>query len=148
MSLRPAKPKSALIAAILIWISGFVWGSIVFMTPSLKSAPPIRYISINPVISFPLLLLWAPLTFIFARRYLNGLEDKSIQGRNLGVVLSSVNFLLDLLVLVLLLRAGYGFFKSLTVWLAYSILLLVPWLTGIHLTAATSDHPGKANENV
>ena len=36
--------------AILIWIIGFVWGSVVFMTPPLKATPAIPYVSANPAI--------------------------------------------------------------------------------------------------
>ena len=37
----PQRIGKALAYAIVIWIIGFVWGSIVFMTPSLKSVRPI-----------------------------------------------------------------------------------------------------------
>ena len=46
------------------------------------------------------------------------------------MVFAAVNLLLDLLILVLLFKNGLGYFASLTVWLAYLILLIVPWLTG------------------
>jgi hypothetical protein len=133
MSLRPAKPIKAILLAIVIWMTGFIWGSVVFMTPSLKTVPRIEYISSNPVISFPLLILWPLLTYFFARAYLKGLPDPASEGGKLGVVFSLVNFLLDLLVLVFLLQAGWGYFKSLTVWLAYLILLFVPRWTGTQL---------------
>jgi hypothetical protein len=45
-------------------------------------------------------------------------------------VFAVTNFTLDLLMLALLLKAGYGYFASLTVWLGYFILLIIPWLTG------------------
>ena len=41
----PQKPFKAIGFAVLIWIVGFVWGSIVFMTPALKATAPIPYIS-------------------------------------------------------------------------------------------------------
>jgi hypothetical protein len=52
----------AIAYAVLIWVVGFIWGSFVFMTPSLKSTPPIPYISSNPAISFPILAIWLILT--------------------------------------------------------------------------------------
>jgi hypothetical protein len=49
-----------------------------------------------------------------------------------------VNLVLDLLILVLLFKNGLGYFASLTVWLAYFILLIVPWLVGRSLARAKS----------
>ncbi len=48
----------------------------------------------------------------------------------LGVIFAAVNLVLDLLILVLLFKTGFGYFASLTVWLAYFVLLTVPWLVG------------------
>ena len=115
---------------ILIWIVGFVWGTIVFMTPALKGTPAIPYVSANPAISFPILLVWIPVTYLFARVCLWRSRNPSAEGPRVGIVLAGMNFILDLLMLVLLLKAGWGYFASLTVWLGYFILLIIPWLTG------------------
>ena len=132
----PFRIGKALGYAILIWITGFIWGSIVFMTPALKSVKPIPYVSSNPAISFPLLILWPVLIYLLARRFLKSAAEKSSQGLKLGLTFSVVNFLLDLGVLVVLLKAGVGYFGSLTVWIAYGLLLMVPWLTGRSLEKA------------
>lgn len=116
--------------AILIWIIGFVWGSFVFMTPTLKTTPAIPYISANPAISFPILLVWIPVTYLFARVCLWRSPNPTAEGFRVGIVFAGMNLILDLLMLVLLLKAGSGYFASLTVWLGYSILLIIPWLTG------------------
>jgi len=129
----PQKLIKALGFAILIWIIGFVWGSIVFMTPALKSVPAIPYVSSNPAISFPILLIWVIVTYLLARNYMAGISNRPAEGLKLGIVFSVVNFVLDLLVLVILLKTGAGYFASATVWLAYFILLLIPWLTGLSL---------------
>lgn len=126
----PFRIGKALGYAILIWITGFIWGSIVFMTPSLKTVPAIPYVSSNPAISFPLLAFWAVLVYLLARNFLKAAAEKASQGLRLGGTLVVVNFLLDLVVLVFLLKAGLGYFASLTVWIAYGLLLIVPWLTG------------------
>lgn len=120
----------ALGLAILIWIIGFVWGSIVFMTPALKATPTIPYLSANPAISFPILLVWIPITYLFARICLGRGANLAAEGLRVGIVFAGTNFILDLLMLVLLLKAGFGYFVSLTVWLGYLILLIIPWLTG------------------
>jgi len=126
----PRKIGKALAYAIVIWIAGFVWGSIVFMTPSLKSIRPIPYVSNNPAISLPILIVWLPVTYLLARNYLKTFSDRMAEGLKLGFTFSAVNLILDLVILVLLLKAGFAYFISLTVWLGYSLLLIVPWLTG------------------
>ena len=122
--------------AILIWIIGFVCGSIVFMTPAMKATPPIPYVSANPAISFPILLLWIPITYLFVRVCLWRSQNPATEGLRVGTVFAGINFVLDLLMLVLLLKAGFGYFASLTVWLGYLILLIIPWLTGRSLQKA------------
>src|ERR1043165_623004 len=116
--------------AILIWIIGLVWGSFVFMTPAVKATPPIPFVSANPAISFPILLIWIPVTYLFARICLYRNPNPAAEGFKAGIVFAVTNFILDLLMLALLLKAGYGYFASLTVWLGYFILLIIPWLTG------------------
>jgi len=124
------KMGKALIYAVLLWIIGFVWGSIVFMTPALKSVPAIPYVSSNPAISFPILILWLVVTYFLAKSYLKAAGNKATEGLKLGIMFSVVNALLDLLILVLLLKAGFSYFISLTVRLGYLILLTLPWMVG------------------
>jgi hypothetical protein len=131
----PQNPGRAFAYALLIWIVGFVWGSVVFMTPALKSLPSIPYVSRYPAISFPILILWAILAFVLAGNYLKTTSNKPNEGLRLGVMFAVLNLLLDVLVLVLLFKNGFTYFASLTVWLAYFILLIVPWFTGRSLTS-------------
>ena len=132
----PERIGRALAYALLIWLTGFVWGSVVFMTPALKEASAIPYVSRYPLISFPLLVFWPYLAYWLARSHLKETANKSNEGLKLGLVFALVNFVLDLLVLVLLFKNGLSYFSFLTVWLAYFILLTVPWLTGRSLAAA------------
>jgi hypothetical protein len=131
----PERIGRALGHALLIWLSGFVWGSVVFMTPVLRNIAPIPYVSRYPAISFPLLLLWLLIAYLLARSYLKVTTDKATEGLRLGVLFAVVNFILDLLVLVLLFKNGLAYFASLTVWLAYFTVLTVPWLTGRSLAS-------------
>jgi len=131
----PQRIGKALAYAIVIWIAGFVWGSIVFMTPALKSVRPVPYVSSNPAISFPILILWLPLGYLLARSYLKRASEKNREGIRLGLVFSLVNLLLDVVVLVLLLKAGFAYFVSLTVWLGYLLLFTIPWLTSRSMQA-------------
>lgn len=126
----PQKPVKALMYAVLIWMIGFIWGSIVFMTPSLKSVSAIPYVSKNPAISFPILIIWIVVTYLLAKSYLKRADDKAAEGLRLGIVFSVTNVVLDLLILVWLFGNGFSFFISLTVCLAYAVLLIIPWLTG------------------
>lgn len=126
----PYRLGQALAYAVLLWLIGFIWGSIVFMTPTLKSTPAIPYISRNPAISFPILIIWLVLTHLLAKAYLKTAQYKADEGLRLGFVFAGVNFVLDLLILVFLLKTGFSYFLSATVWLAYFILIIIPWLTG------------------
>ena len=134
----PQRIGRALAYALLIWITGFVWGSVVFMTPALKEVPAIPYVSRYPLISFPLLVLWLLIAYVLARIHLKTTRATPSEGCRLGLLFVMVNFVLDLLVLVVLFKNGFSYFASLTVWLAYFILLIVPWVTGRSL-AATND---------
>ena len=131
----PERIGRALGYALLIWLGGFVWGSVVFMTPALRNVAAIPYVSRYPAISFPLLLLWFVITYLLARSYLKRTTDKATEGLRLGLLFAVVNLILDHLVLVLLFKNGFGYFASLTVWLAYFILLTVPWFTGRSLAS-------------
>ena len=126
----PFRIGRAFIYAVLLWVIGFVWGSIVFMTPALKTVSAIPYVSSNPAISFPILFIWLIVTYLLARSYLKTAGDKADSGLKLGIIFSVVNIALDLLVLVILLKAGFGYFLSLTVWFAYLMLLMIPWIVG------------------
>lgn len=134
----PFRVGKALAYAVLLWVIGFVWGSIVFMTPALKTVSPIPYVSSNPAISFPILIIWLVVTYLLAKRYLRTADDKADQGLKLGIMFSVVNIVLDLLVLVLLLKAGFGYFVSLTVWVGYFILLMIPFIVGRSLQRAAT----------
>ena len=134
----PQKPFKAFGFAVLIWLVGFVWGSIVFMTPALKATAPIPHISNNPAISFPILFLWILLSYALARAYLAKVKDPDREGFKLGFIFAATNFILDLVVLVLLLKAGAGYFAAASIWFAYFLLLIIPWLTGRSLQKALS----------
>lgn len=134
----PSRFGKALLYAILIWVIGFVWGSIVFMTPALKGVPAIPYVSGNPATSFPILIMWLVVAFVLARSYLKTVNDKPAEGLRIGIMFTVVNIVLDLVVLVFLLQAGFGYFVSLTVWFAYSMLIILPWLVGRSLQKRTA----------
>ena len=125
----PILTVRAVLYAISLWVIGFVWGSVVFMTPALKGVASIPYVSRYPAISFPLLFLLPVAAYVCARRYLKN-RNSWDEGFRLGLTFAITNLVLDLLVLVVLFGNGLAYFASITVWLAYLLLLVVPWLTG------------------
>jgi hypothetical protein len=135
----PHKPFKAFAYAVLIWVVGFVWGSVVFMTPALKATTPIPYISSNPAISFPILLIWTVLALFLARTYLKTAPDPAREGLRLGIMFALVNFVLDLIVLVFFLKTGFKYFISASVWFAYATLILIPWITGRSLEKSANN---------
>ena len=126
----PFRTGKALIYAVSLWAIGFVWGSIVFMTPALKTVSAIPYVSSNPAISFPILFIWLIVAYLLASSYLKTAGDKTNTGLKLGIMFSIVNIVLDFLVLMLLLKAGFSYFISLTVWFGYVMLFMIPLITG------------------
>jgi hypothetical protein len=80
--------------------------------------------------------MWIPLTYLLARAYLSKVDSPDREGLNLGLVFSITNLGLDLLVLVLLLKAGFGYFAAASIWFAYFLLIIIPWLTGRSLQKA------------
>lgn len=134
----PQKPLKAIGFAVLIWVVGFVWGSIVFMTPALKATSPIPYVSSNPAMSVPILLIWIPLMYFLASAYLSKVDNPDREGLKLGLIFAVTNFVLDVVVLALLLKAGLSYFAAASIWFAYFLLLIIPWLTGRSLQKAVS----------
>lgn len=120
----------ALGLAAVIWMVGFVWGSIVFVVPALKSLSSVPYVSQYPAISFPLLVLFALLAFYFGRACLRSAANRATAGMWIGLIFAGVNVLLDFLVIVILFRGGAGFYGWASIWLGYALLLFIPWLQG------------------
>ncbi|MFQ5616710.1 MAG: hypothetical protein ACE5GO_09690 [Anaerolineales bacterium] len=115
----PYKFGKAILFSLLVWIVGFAWGSIIFMTP-LNDLPPIPYVSSSPAISFPLLVIMPLASYLLAKPYLKDAQDKRQEGLRFGVTIILVNFILDLLIIVALFAGGAVYFASLTVWLGYA----------------------------
>ena len=86
----PYKLGKAILFAVLLWIIGFIWGSIVFMTPALRNIGAIPYVSSNPAISFPILLVWPIVIYLLAKSYLKAAVDKAAEGLKLGITLASL----------------------------------------------------------
>jgi len=127
---KPFRLTLAFGHAILIWIVGFIWGSVVFMVPQWKAIKAIPYISTNPAISVPILLVWLPLTYVLAHHFLQSSSTPAFDGLKLGLVFVGVDIILDLAILVIALGAGLGYFVALSVWTGYGLIFAIPPIIG------------------
>ncbi len=132
MSYIPYKPGKALLYAVLIWLIGFIWGTIVFMTPALKNIPTVPYISKYPAVSFPLIAAYFILLFILAGKYLGDTDKKAAEGLKLGVSIFLVNIILDTLVYYILFQ-GSDYFAYFSIWFFCMMSILFPWFIGRRL---------------
>jgi hypothetical protein len=121
---------------VLLWLAGFVWGTIVFMTPAMKEMPSVPYVSRYPAISAPLLMLFPLLAWWFARACVKDAADKTAAGLQIGFLFAGINFVLDVLVLVIAFKSGIEYFYFASIWVAYLLLVLVPWAAGRKLSAS------------
>jgi len=129
VSFKPYKFAKALWYALLLWLIGFVWGTIVFVVPTLKNVSSVQYISKYPVISLPLMMLYAVLLFFLSGKYLRTAGEKFIEGLKFGITLFLVSFFLDVLVYFFLFK-GKDYFAFLSIWLSYAMFIAIPCFRG------------------
>jgi hypothetical protein len=130
LAVLPSRPLRSLAKALVFWLAGMVIGIVVFSVPQLRTASPIPYVSANPFISLPILLLWPVLARRFAWKHVSSVGDPTAEGLRLGLMFLAVNAVLDRVVVFGLMEAGADFYSYLGLWLAYLLLLLVPWYVG------------------
>lgn len=124
MSIRPYRLGKCIGHAILIWIIGFVWGTIVILNPP-QLFPTVPYVSQFPSISVPLLILYVFLIYFLSKRYLAGAVHKRAEAWKYGITLLVINALLDTLVIFVAFK-NYDYFSYLSIWMAYALLLFMP----------------------
>jgi hypothetical protein len=100
------------------------------MIPFLREIQPIPYVSSNPAISLPILILWIFLAAKLTRSYFSRVSPLNHEALKLGLTFLVVNIVLDVLVIVIAFGNGLQFYLALTVWLAYAILIVVPLSVG------------------
>ncbi|MBP2030031.1 hypothetical protein J2755_000965 [Methanohalophilus levihalophilus] len=132
MDYKTYNPVKAVGFALFLWILGFVWGTVVFMTPQLMAFEEITYISQFPAISFPLIIVYAILTIYFSRNYLKPMQSRVYAGYKLGFTLFLVNIVLDGLIYALVFGTR-EFFSYLSVWLAYVLIMVIPWGVAVRM---------------
>ncbi len=136
MSYRPYKPGKALLYSILIWLIGFFWGTMVFMTPALMELPDVPYISKYPAISFPLTAAYFVIDWLITREYLGDTDKKAAEGLRFGAVILLINFILDILIYFILFNSQ-DYFAYFSIWFSYIMFIAYPWLIGLWLERKT-----------
>jgi len=116
------KAGKAILYGILIWVVGFVWGTVVFMTPALKAVPSIPMFSRYPWISFPLLILFPLMAYGCSPKCVER-SDAGHGVPQVGLVFVAANLLLDWLVLVIAFQSGMQYFYFLSVWICYALVV-------------------------
>jgi len=132
MSCQKYKRLTVMWYATLLWIFGFVWGAIVFMVPQLKNVPSISHVSKYPLISFPLLIFYVVALHFLTRLYLKDIGHRAWEGLKFGATILLLNIILDAAVYVILFK-GQDYFSFLSIWVAYVLFIVIPWLTGKNL---------------
>lgn len=132
MSWKPYKPGKVLSYAFLLWLIGFIWGTIVFMLPVLKNLSEIPYISKYPAVSAPLLAVYFIILFILARKYVEDTDKKAAEGLKFGAVIFIVNFILDILIYYIMFKSA-DYFAYVSIWFYYAMAVAVPRYTGRRL---------------
>ena len=105
---------------------------VVFMAPLPKKVPSIPYVSKLPAVSAVLTPLYFVTLWYLASRLLASAQAKMVEALKFGIVPVLLTIVLGTLVYLLLLGSG-DYFVFLSIWLAYVMFLLVPWLVGRHL---------------
>lgn len=126
----PLRLWRALIGALVLWLTGMIVGTVVFSVPQLRALPEIPYVSANPAITAPIILLWLVLARWLARPHVTAAPLPTAEGLRVGAVFLAVNALLDGILVAGMMGNGLGFYSHLGVWVAYTLLILMPWMTG------------------
>ncbi|NOQ48716.1 MAG: hypothetical protein GQ576_06240 [Methanococcoides sp.] len=118
----------------MIWIIGFIWGSIVFSTPALSAIPSIEYISKMPAITLLLFVVLPILAIYFTKAYLKDTKDKAEEAKLLGITFLMTNLALDLAMYLTIYDKDY--YSYLSVWIYYALLLGIPYYIGKRIQAS------------
>jgi len=125
MASTPYQLGRAAAHAVLIWVIGFFWGMVVFMTPPLKNIPSVPFVSKFPAVTVPLLVAYLFLIPYLAKKYLAKAADRKAEAWKYGIVLLLISAILDVLIIVVAFK-GHDYFSYLSIWVAYALLLFLP----------------------
>src|SRR5262245_49167684 len=91
--------------ALLLWFVGMLVGSVVFAVPQLKEAQAIPWVTANPFITVPILVLWPLLVWIITRKRVANSQHPRSEGVKVGLVFLAVNVVLDFVLVVNVMQA-------------------------------------------
>jgi len=128
MPLFPSHPGHACGYAALMLLGGFVWGAIASNVASLRNARGIPFLANNWAIALPVFTLWIGACIILSRRYLQLSGGGPAEGLRLGAIFALAGLLFDAVFIAGIIGQGWRHFKQPILWIAYALLLLIPWL--------------------
>ncbi|NQU99538.1 MAG: hypothetical protein HQ538_02270 [Parcubacteria group bacterium] len=114
------KPVKGILMGLLIWVAGFMIGSIVMMVAGMDKIGTVM-ILVMPIVNI-LISFW----------YLKK-NPGMLEGIKLGVIWIAVNVILDIAVLALAFGNGFSYFTAWTVLLGYFDMILIPAIIGKYL---------------
>jgi hypothetical protein len=130
-------PALAVRYTLVFLAVGFVWGAVSANVAALRMAPPIPHFAHNRAVALPILVAWSALALLLARRYFKLTGAAATDGLRLGAVFAVAALLFDLVVVAGIVGEGWRHFGQPVLWLAYALLVLIPWLVG-RATGASS----------
>jgi hypothetical protein len=123
-------PARALGYALVLLTVGFVWGAVSANVAVLRTAPPIPHFAHNGAVALPILLAWSTLAYVLARRYFTHTDAAATEGLRLGALFAAAALAFDLVVVAGIVGEGWRHFEQPVLWLAYVLLVAIPWLVG------------------
>ena len=123
-------PARAAGHALVLLAVGLVWGAVSANVAALRSAPPIPHFAHNAAVALPILVAWSALAYVLARRYFARSGAAASEGLRLGVVFAGAALAFDLVVVAGIVGEGWRHFEQPVLWLAYALLVTIPWLVG------------------
>ena len=122
----PEKLKRVFLYAVSLWLIGFIWGTVVFMTPQLKNVPTTGIFSEYPLITFPLLIVFIILLLRWSKKHLVEVSDKKTEAIKFGLTIFVVNFVLDV-VIYRFVFSNETYFFYLSIWFSYIVMVGIPY---------------------
>jgi hypothetical protein len=124
-------PGRAVSYALVLLSVGFVWGALAANVAALRSARPIPRFARNRAVALPILAAWTLLAYVLANRYLTMAGGGAAEGLRLGMVFAVAAVAFDLVVVAGIVGEGRRHFTQPVLWLAYALLVAVPWVVGL-----------------
>ena len=123
-------PVRAVGYAFAILTVGFIWGGLSANVAALRTAPGVPHFAHNGAVALPILVAWSTLAYVLARRYFVHTGAAGAEGLRLGAVFAASAFVFDLVVIAGIVGEGWRHFEQPVLWLAYALLVTIPWLVG------------------